>query len=156
MYHIIHLLTVRTALLSASCALLLFGTAQPVWAAPHYNPGEWKYHWNTHIKMMGLSIPSIPVTATSCVKTSNPVPEPPAMKKSGCKIIDLKSRGNTLTYTAHCAMNSTVVNTHYRLAFHGDTVKGTFTQVRTTDGKVGSTANGTVNGQRIGSCTKKK
>jgi hypothetical protein len=142
-------------LLSTSCALFLFGAAA-AWATPHYKPGEWKYKWKVHVKVMGLTMPSIPVTVTSCVKGEHPFLNDPKMKKGNCKMVDPKTEGNKFSYTASCGGNGTVVDTHYKLTFHGDRVDGTFTQTRTTNGKVAGHANGTVEGKRIGSCTKNK
>ena len=107
----------RAILISASCALsLLLLGATAAWATPHYKPGEWKYHWKVHIKMMGLKIPSIPVTVTSCVQGKHPFFNDPKMKKGNCRMIAPKTKGNQFSYTARCGGNGTVVDTHYDLA----------------------------------------
>lgn len=136
------------------CALFLFW-ATTAWATPPYKAGEWKYHWKVHVKVMGMSMPSIPVTVTSCVEGKHPFLNDPKMKKGNCRLVDPKTHGNKFSYTASCGSNGTVVDTHYKLNFHGDHVDGTFTQTRTTNGKVRGHANGTVDGKRIGACTKK-
>ena len=141
----------------ASLTVLFAAISTPsAQAMPTYQRGEWEYHINTHIEAMGFSLPSLPVTVTSCVKSRNPVFETPEMKKAGCKFIDIKSHGEQLSYTARCKGNGSMVDTHYKMTFyHGDQEKGTFTQIRTTNRKIGSKANGTLVGKRIGECTKK-
>jgi len=141
----------------ASLAVLLATfSIPPAQAMPTYQRGEWEYHINTHIEAMGFSLPSLPVTVTSCVKSRNPVFETPEMKKAGCKFIDIGSSGNRLFYTARCKGNGSVVDTHYKMTFyHGDHMKGTFTQISTLNGKTDTKAHGTLDGKRIGACTKK-
>jgi Protein of unknown function (DUF3617) len=148
----------RTMFFAASLFLLGLGAANAAWATPHYKPGEWEYHWKFHMEVFGMSIPSIPVSVTSCVEGKHPFLNDPKMKKAGCKMVDPKTRGNEFSYTARCTSKDkrAVTATHYDLTFHGDRMDGTFTQTQTLDGKQQSTSNGTVDGKRTGPCTKKE
>lgn len=124
-------------------------------AGPRIDPGEWKYTMQTKVEGLGIPVPVVPITFKNCVTTSDASPiETPEMKKAGCKIIDAKTQGNVVTYTARCAHGSSIADTHYKMTFHANSLEGSFDQVRTVNGKVRSTATGTLVGERIGPCTK--
>jgi hypothetical protein len=150
--------TIRAMLLSSALLLSGLGAAHSAWAAPHYKTGEWEYHWKFHIKVFGMSMPSIPATVNSCVERGNPFLNNPHMKEGGCKVIDPKTRGDHFSYTARCTSKDkhAVTETHYDLTFHGDHMDGTFTQTQTLDGEQKGSSDGTVDGKRTGPCTKKK
>jgi len=149
---------IRTLLPPTALLLAAFGAAHAAWATPKYTPGEWEYHWKFHMEVFGMSIPSIPVTVTSCVEGKHPFLSDPKMKKAGCKMVDPRTRGNHFSYTARCTSKDkrAVTATHYDMTFHGDHMDGTFTQTQTLDGEQKGTSNGTVDGKRTGPCTKKK
>ncbi len=128
----------------------------PSMAGPRVNPGEWKYTMKTKIEGLGIPLPAIPVSYRDCVTKSDASPvETPEMKKAGCKIVDPKTRGDTITYTGHCVTSDNIIDTHYKLTFQADSMEGAFDQVRTVGGKIRSTATGTLTGKRIGACEAK-
>lgn len=135
--------------------LLTVASAEPVFAAPSINPGDWEYAMKMKIEGLGLPLPSIPVKFTGCITQSNPTVETPEMKKAGCKIVNQKISGNTVTYTGRCVSGDSVTDTNYKMNFQGSSMSGTFDQVRKVSGAVKSTATGTITAKRLGPCTKK-
>ncbi|MEX2164617.1 MAG: DUF3617 family protein [Sulfuricaulis sp.] len=134
--------------------LLALVSAVPAFAAPTINPGDWEYSMKMKIEGLGIPIPQIPVTFTGCITEKNPTVETPEMKKAGCKIVNQKISGNNVTYTGRCVTGDSVTDTNYKMNFQGNSMTGTFDQVRKVSGKVQSTATGTINAKRLGPCTK--
>jgi hypothetical protein len=135
--------------------LLTLVSAEPTFAAPSINPGDWEYTMKMKIEGLGIPLPQIPVTFTGCITQSNPTVETPEMKKAGCKIVNQKISGNNVTYTGRCVTGDNVMDTNYKMNFQGNSMSGTFDQVRKVSGKVQSTATGTISAKRLGPCTKK-
>ena len=135
--------------------LLAHAWAEPVLAAPSINPGDWEYSMKMKIEGLGMPLPSIPIKFTGCITQSNPTVETPEMKKAGCKIVNQKISGNTVTYTGRCVSGDSVTDTNYKMNFQGNSMSGTLNQVRKVSGAVKSTATGTITAKRLGPCTKK-
>ena len=119
------------------------------------NPGEWKYKMKTKIKGLGIPLPAIPVTFSSCITQSNPVMQTPEMKKAGCEIVNMKVKGNLVTYTGRCTNGDSVTDTNFKNTYQENSMEGTFDQVSKLAGKVQSTATGTLTGNRVGACKNK-
>jgi hypothetical protein len=135
--------------------LLSLASAEPSFAAPAINPGNWEYTMKMKIEGLGIPLPQIPVTFTGCITQSNPTVETPEMKKAGCKIVNQKISGNNVTYTGRCVSGDSVTDTNYKMNYQGSSMTGTFDQVRKVSGKVQSTATGTIGAKRLGPCTQK-
>jgi hypothetical protein len=135
--------------------ILTFASAEPTFAAPSINPGDWEYTMKMKIEGLGIPLPQIPVTFTGCITQSNPTVETPEMKKAGCKIMNQKISGNNVTYTGRCASGDSVTDTNFKMNFQGNSMTGTFDQVSKFRGKVQSTSTGTISSKRLGPCTKK-
>jgi len=134
------------------CAACFLWSGVAASADATINPGEWKMTMKTQIKGLGIPLPSIPVSFTSCITQTNPVAESPEMKKAGCRIIDPKIDGPRVTYTGRCASGGSITDTHYKLTYTGDEMSGTYDQVRTVGSESRSTATGTISGKRLGAC----
>jgi hypothetical protein len=134
---------------------LIFASAELAYAAPTINPGNWEYTMKMKIEGLGIPIPQIPVTHTGCITETNPTVETAEMKKAGCKVVDRKISGNNVTYTGRCVTGDNVMDTNYKMNFQGNSMTGTFDQVRKVSGKVQSTATGTISAKRLGPCTTK-
>ena len=119
------------------------------------NPGEWKYTMKTKIKGLGIPLPAIPVKFSSCITQSNPVMQTPEMKKAGCEIVNMKVKGNLVTYTGRCTHGDNVTDTNFKNTYQENSMEGTFDQVSKLAGKVQSTATGTLKGKRVGTCKEK-
>lgn len=135
--------------------ILIFASAEPTFAAPSINPGDWEYTMKMKIEGLGIPLPQIPVTFTGCITQSNPTVETPEMKKAGCKIMNQKISGNNVTYTGRCISGDSVTDTNYKMNFQGNSMTGTVDQIRKLSGKVQSTATGTISAKRLGPCTNK-
>jgi len=156
--HWSNLLSTAPATSSGILSAILFLTlasAEPAFAAPSINPGDWEYTMKMKIEGLGIPLPQIPVTFIGCITQSNPTVETPEMKKAGCKIVNRKISGNNVSYTGHCVTGDNVIDTNYKMNFQGNSMSGTLDQVRKVSGKVQSTATGTISAKRLGPCTKK-
>ncbi len=147
---------VASSRILSALLILTLASAEPAFAAPSINPGDWEYTMKMKIEGLGIPLPQIPVTFTGCITQSNPTVETPEMKKAGCKIVNQKISGNNVTYTGRCISGDSVMDTNYKMNFQGNSMTGTFDQVRKVSGKVQSTATGTISAKRLGACTKKE
>lgn len=146
--------SVQIAIISVGFVLLWVADLSV--AGPKIHPGEWKFTMKTKIEGLGIPLPAIPTSFENCVTKTDASPiETPEMKKAGCKIINAKIKGHTITYTGHCVQKDTIVDTHIKATYKVDSMAGSLKQVATASGKVLHTATGTITGTRIGSCKAK-
>jgi hypothetical protein len=127
--------------LSVLCMLL---AALPVWGLD-LEPG--KYEITAKVEMPGMPGGMPPQTMTQCLNEQNPVPDSSA-DSQGCKITDMKTRGNTVTYTMECIREGmkTKITGEMTYSFEG-----------TTQMSMGPTAGNmtvttVIKGKRIGEC----
>src|SRR5512135_2093179 len=76
---------------------ILWGTA--AFCAPNLQDGLWEITTSTEMKGMPAGMMK-PMTRTTCLTQKDSVPERPV--KSECKMSDMKSTGNTVTWTVTC------------------------------------------------------
>jgi hypothetical protein len=121
-------------------ALLFLFSAKLSFAAPNMEDGLWEI--TTMVDMPGMSSKSF--TNTSCLTKEKAVPQ---TTESGCTIKDVKSLGNTVTWTVVCKEGTSTG----KITYAGTTMEGFIeTTVKTNGGTM--TMKSTMKGKRIGPC----
>ena len=112
------------------------------------NPG--KYEITTKVEMKGMSGGMPPQTSTQCITKQDPVPVDSA-NAQGCKITDMKVKGNTVTYTMECEQQGMKIKITGEMTYMGDTFEGSSKTVM-GPAEGGMTVNTKITGKRIGKC----
>jgi hypothetical protein len=124
--------------------------ALPAWALD-LNPG--KYEITAKVEMQGMpgGMPGMPAqTMTQCLTEQDPVPAASA-DAQGCKVTDMKTEGNTLTYTMTCDQQGMTIKSNGKMTFKGDSFEGT-TQTQMGPSAGNMTITTKISGKRIGKC----
>jgi hypothetical protein len=134
----------KVFLFSILCMLL---TTMPSWGLD-LKPG--KYEITTKVEMKGVPGGMPAQTMTQCITEQDPVPAGSA-NAQGCKITDMKTKGNTVTYTMECEQQGMKTKTTGEMTYKGDTFEGTSkTEMGPAAG--GMTVTTKISGKRIGKC----
>jgi len=134
----------KVFLFSILCLLL---TAIQSWGLD-LNPG--KYEITAKVEMKGVPGGMPAQTMTQCITEQDPVPVGSA-NAQGCKITDMKTKGNTVTYTMECEQQGMKTKTTGQMTYKGDTFEGTSkTEMGPAAG--GMTVTTKISGKRIGKC----
>ena len=135
-----------------ACLLILTGCEQKPKAASSTSPainmqdGLWEI--TTTVEMAGVPAGMIkPQTFTTCLSKSDYVPKTP--KETDCTIKDVKTEGNTVTWTVVCK-DATMKG---RITYAGTTYDGTMETSMKQEGK-DMTVKTTMKGKHLGPCTK--
>jgi len=134
----------RIYTLSVLCMLL---TALPAWGLD-LKPG--KYQITAKVEMPGMPGGMPPQTTTQCLNEQNPVPNTSA-GAHGCKITDMKTKGNTITYAMECNQQGMQTKTTGEMTYKGDSFEGT-NQTYMGPAAGGMYVKTVIKGKRIDSC----
>jgi hypothetical protein len=127
--------------------LCLFLAVLPVWGLD-FNPG--KYEITVRMEMPGIPGGVPPQTMTQCLTDQNPVPDS-SPDAQGCKMTDMRTTGNTVTYTIDCNQQGVEAKITGDMTYKGDSFEGTtLTDMGPETG--GMTIMTVVKGKRIGKC----
>ena len=129
---------------SVLCMLLV---ALPAWGLD-LKPG--KYQITAKVEMPGMPGGMPPQTTTQCLNEQNPVPNTSA-GAHGCKITDMKTKGNTVTYEMECNQQGMTIKNNGEMTYKGDSFEGT-SQTNMGPAAGGMTVKTVVKGKRIGDC----
>jgi hypothetical protein len=129
---------------SVLCMLL---AALPAWGLD-LKPG--KYEITAKVEMPGMPGGMPTQTTTQCLNEQNPVPDS-STGAQGCKITDMKTKGNTVTYTMECNQQGMKTKSTGEITYNGDSFEGT-TQTTMGPAAGGMTVTTVVKGKRIGKC----
>jgi hypothetical protein len=121
-------------------ALLFLFSARLSFAAPNMEDGLWEI--TTTIDMPGM--PSRSYTNTTCLTKEKAVPQ---TAESGCTIKDMKTQGNTVTWTVVCKEATSTG----KVTYAGTTMDGVIETTVKTGGQT-MTMKSTMKGKRIGPC----
>ena len=112
------------------------------------NPG--KYEIIVQVKMAGMPGEMPPQTSTQCITKKDPVPNS-SKGAQGCRITDMKTEGNTVTYKMECDQQGTKIKSYGKITYKGDSFDGmTRTNMGPSAGNMTMTM--TMSGKRIGTC----
>ena len=111
-------------------------------AAPNMEDGLWEI--TSTVDMPGM--PSKSFTNTACLTKEKAVPQ---TAQSGCTVTDMKTQGNTVTWTVVCREGMST--SKGKVTYAGTTMEGvTETTVKTNEKTM--TMKSTMKGKRIGPC----
>lgn len=111
-------------------------------AAPNMEDGLWEV--TMAVDMPGM--PSKSFTNTSCLTKEKAVPQ---TTESSCTLKDVKTEGNTVTWTMVCKE----ATSKGKVTYARNTMEGTFETTVKSDGQT-MTMKSTMKGKRIGPCNK--
>ncbi|MFZ0450633.1 MAG: DUF3617 family protein [Desulfatiglandaceae bacterium] len=109
-----------------------------------------KYEITATVEMPGMPAGMPPQTTTQCIDKQSPVPNSGAGAQ-GCKITDMKTRGNTVTYTMECVQEGMKIKSKGKITYHGDSFEGT-TLMTMGQEAGGMTVKTVIKGKRVGDC----
>lgn len=109
-----------------------------------------KYEITSKVEMPGMPGAMPPQTVVQCLDQQDPVPNA-AAGSQGCEITDMKTKGNTVTYTMECGQQGAKMKSTGRITFNGDTFEGS-TQTVMGPEAGGMTITTVIMGKRIGAC----
>ena len=117
-------------------------------SGPDLKPGKWEISFT--LDMPGMPPGMMPPTAiTQCLTKEDMVPK--ASPASGdCKISNVKTKGNTITWTMDCVNRGSKSRSQGSATYKGTTFTGKMVTV--TDNNQMSKVTSNINGRRIGSC----
>ena len=121
-------------------AVLFLFSARLSFAAPNMEDGLWEI--TSTLDMPGM--PSKSFTQTSCLTKEKAVPQ---TAESGCTIKDMKTQGNTVTWTVVCKEGMSTG----KVTYAGTTMDGVIETTVKTNGKT-MTMKNTIKGKRLGPC----
>jgi hypothetical protein len=120
--------------------LFFLFSARLSFAAPNMEDGLWEI--TTTVDMPGMGSKSY--TQTTCLTKEKAVPQ---TAESGCTVKDVKTQGNTITWTVVCKEGTSTG----KVTYLGTTMEGfTETTVKTNGNTM--TIKSTMKGKRIGPC----
>jgi hypothetical protein len=132
------------SIVSILCVMII---ALPAWALD-LKPG--KYEITTKVEMQGMPGTMPSQTMTQCLTEQDPVPASSA-DAQGCKVTDMKTEGNTLTYTMTCEQQGMTMKSSGKMTYKGDTFEGT-NQTRMGPDAGNMIITTQISGKRIGKC----
>jgi len=121
--------------------------ALPAWGLDLV-PG--KYEITAKVEMPGMPGGMPPQTTTQCLNEQKPVPDSSA-DAQGCEITDMKTRGNTVTYTMVCNQQGMRIKGTGEMTYKGNSFEGT-TQISMGPSAGDMTITTVIKGKRIGKC----
>jgi hypothetical protein len=127
--------------------LAMLITALPAWGLD-MTPG--KYEITTQVEMPGMPRSAPPQTITQCLEKQNPVPNA-SSGSQGCKVSDLQTKGNTVTYTMTCDQQGMKMKSTGQITYNKDTFEGKCQTVMGPQAG-GMTIITVMKGKRIGTC----
>lgn len=119
----------------------------PTWGLD-FKPG--KYEITVKMEVPGMPGGMPPQTMVQCLNEKNPLPDS-APDAQGCKMANMRTKGNTVTYTIECNQPGMEAKIAGEMTYKGDSFDGT------TNTSMGPEAGGmtvitVVKGKRIGKC----
>ena len=123
-------------------AVLFLLSGRLSFAAPNMDDGLWEI--TSTVNMPGM--PAKSFTHTSCLTKEKAVPQ---TAESGCTIKDVKTQGNTISWTVVCKEGMSTSTG--KVTYAGTTMDGVVETTVKTGGQT-MTMKSTMKGKRIGAC----
>ena len=108
------------------------------------NMEEGLWQITSTVDMPGMGMPSRTVTNTTCMTKEKAVPQ---KAESGCKMQDVKTKGNTVTWTTVCHE----ATSKGKVTYSGSTMDGVIETTVKAEGQT-MTTKITIKGKRLGPC----
>ena len=126
------------------CLLL----ASPYAWALDLEPG--KYEITAKVEMSGMPGGTPAQTSTQCLTEQDPIPDSSASAQ-GCKVTEMKTKGNTVTYKMECDQQGMKTTSTGEMTYKGDSFEGSINMTMGPEAG-GMTITTVVKGKRIGNC----
>jgi len=114
-------------------------------SGPNMKEGLWEI--TTKMQMQGMDMP--PVKHTQCITKNDLVPQGSQQPGQECEITDVKTSGNTVTWTMKCTGQGGEVIGTGEITYSGDSFKGTMS-ISMPQANMEMSSH--LSGKRIGSC----
>ncbi len=109
-----------------------------------------RYEITSSIRMPDMSGVPPQTTITKCMTPQEPVPDQ-SVTDSNCKVIEMKTEGNTVTWKVECLQEGQTMKGSGQMTYSGDRFAGTLDTVMLhPDGDM--TMHTTIEGKRVGDC----
>lgn len=130
------------------CIAFFTLNCSPSSAGPNIEAGKWEITSKIEVPGMPENMPQNTFTQTQCLTKDDYVPRG-SKNQSGqdCRIEDVQTSGNTVTWTMHCNSAQGQMDGEGEITYHGDTFEGTI-KMMTQGGEMIQH----MNGRRIGDC----
>ncbi|MDF1593416.1 MAG: DUF3617 family protein [Desulfobacterales bacterium] len=135
---------IKACTISVLCILLAM---PPAWGLD-FKPG--KYEITVKMEMPGIPGGMPPQTMVQCLNEKNPVPDS-SPDAQGCKMANMRTKGNTVTYTVNCPQQGMDAKMTGEMTYKGDSFEGT-TKMSMGPEAGSMTVITVVKGRRIGKC----
>ncbi len=137
----------RTATTLILLIIAMFCLAANAWTL---DLEEGRYEITSTVKMPGMPMQPPPTTITECVTQQDPVPNQQA-DNGNCKITDMKTVGNTVTWKMECDQQGQKMKSRGKMVYHGGRFEGKVdTQMGPEAGNMKIST--TIEGRRVGDC----
>ncbi|MGD9307745.1 MAG: DUF3617 family protein [Desulfosarcina sp.] len=100
--------------------LLIVGNV--VFAGSKLNIEEGTWEITSTTKMQGMTMPSM--TFSQCITEQNAVPQNNSQGQDKCKVTDMQTVGNTVSWTVFCQDPSGDMKGKGKITYHGDRFDG--------------------------------
>lgn len=116
-------------------------------------PGKWEI--TSQVEMTGMPMQMPPVKNVQCLTDSTPAPTQAGADASegSCRMSDIKTEGDTVTWTMECDSDGAKVKGKGKITYHGATFDGTMNTVMDQGGQTMEIVT-RLNGKRLGACDK--
>lgn len=133
---------------AAATFILLLAMVSIALAGPAIKEGKWEI--TTKMEMPGMPMEMPAFTHTQCMTNTDYLPENTQQQQSeGCDAVDVKTSGNTVTWSTKCKGEDGDVIGKGTMTYKGDTFSGT---MKVNQGGMEITTK--MNGKYIGKCDK--
>ena len=114
---------VKRLFLGLFLGVVIFNSA--VYAGSELNMQDGQWEITSTVKMQGMTIP--PMTYSQCITKDNAVPQNNSPGQDECKVSDLKTVGDTVSWTVTCSGQAGNMQGKGRITYHGDRFEGEMT-----------------------------
>ena len=138
----------------AVCGLVMLAQGT-VAQAVDMRDGEWVTTVETTIEGGGMNMAPMTNTSTNCLTKDEPIPDQNQGGAKGCKMLDQKISGNTVSWRMVCTQDGTKIEGAGEMTYHGSSYEGTMKTTSMMEGQK-MTAHMKLSGRYVGPCTGKK
>ena len=114
---------VKRLLLGIFFGVVIFNSA--IYAGSELDMQEGQWEITSTVKMQGMTIP--PMTYSQCITKDNAVPQNNSPEQEDCKVSDLKTVGDTVSWMVTCSGQAGNMQSKGRITYHGDRFEGEMT-----------------------------
>ena len=110
----------KRLLFAMSLVLVTLLGAAHAGAKMNIEEGRWEI--TSQVKMQGMTMP--PMTFAQCITKQNAVPQGNSSGQDNCKVSDMKTVGDTVSWTVVCKEPSGEMKGSGKITYHGDRFEG--------------------------------